>query len=73
MHFKETVSILSLKCKLNQIKKWENVKILLTYPLDPLTYPLGDPPLKNLIYPLLTPEPLLYPLKKNFNILGGQV
>ena len=35
MHFKETVSILSLKYELNQIKKWENIKVLLTYPLDP--------------------------------------
>ena len=31
MHFKETVSILSLKYELNQIK----YGIMLTYPLDP--------------------------------------
>ena len=42
MHFKETVSILSLKYELDQIK---NVKIL-------LTYPLGAPLFENLIYPL---------------------
>ena len=35
MHFKETVSILSLKYELND-QKWENVKVLLAYPLDPL-------------------------------------
>ena len=44
MHLKETVSILSLKYELNQIKKGENVKILLTYPVDPLNLPLRGPP-----------------------------
>ena len=37
-------------------KKWENVKILLTYHLDPLKLPPRGPLLfENLIYPLLTP------------------
>ena len=44
MHFKETVNILSLKYELNQIKKWENIKILLTYSLDPLNLPPRGPP-----------------------------
>ena len=53
MDFKETVSILSLKYELNQIK---NGKILLTYPLNPLTLPPRDGGLfENLLYPLLTP------------------
>ena len=46
MHFKETVSILSLKYELNQIKNG-HVKILGTYPLDPLDFtPRGSPSLK---------------------------
>ena len=37
-------------------QKWKNVKILLTYPLDPLNLPPRGPPLfENLIYPLFTP------------------
>ena len=52
MHLKETVSILSTKYELNQIK---NVKILLTDPLN--LPPRGPSPLfENLIYPLLTPS-----------------
>ena len=44
MHFKETVSILSLKYELNQIKNGIMLKILLSYPLDALNLPPRGPP-----------------------------
>ena len=65
MHFKETVSILSLRCELNQIK---NVKILNSVnlpPRPPKPTSQGNTLFENLIYPLLTHlNPLLHPLKK---------
>ena len=40
--------------------------------LDPLDLPLGDPPhLKFDLPPAYPLNPLFYPLKKKFNILGG--
>ena len=73
MHFKETVSILSLKYELNQIKNGKKIKVLITDPLDPLKRPPRGPhPLQNPIYPLFTPwTPWTPSLKKNFEILGG--
>ena len=45
MYFKETVSTLSLKyLSAKSDQKWENVKILLTYPPDPLKPPPREPP-----------------------------
>ena len=45
MHFKDTVSVLSLKYELNQIKNGKMLKFCyITYPLDPLNLPPRGPP-----------------------------